>query len=141
MEGEDEYSEEKGSFSKANFWKKLLIVLAGPIINIIFGLLIYFILVAVKYGIGVAAVNTIGFLGALFDSIKIIFTGGASMDDLAGPIGIMAIVSQTSGFTDFIYLLSVISLSLGVTNLLPIPPLDRRQTFNIYNRIDKEKTA
>lgn len=46
------------------------------------------------------------------------------MDDLAGPVGIATIVSQTSGISDFMYLLSVISLSLGITNLLPIPPLD-----------------
>lgn len=124
MEGEDEESDAEGSFSKASFWKKLAVVLAGPIINIIFGLLIYFILVAVKYGVQVAVVNTVNFMGALFDSIKTIVTGGASMDDLAGPVGIANIVSKTSGIADFIYLLSVISLSLGVTNLLPIPPLD-----------------
>ena len=33
-------------------------------------------------------------------------------------------ISQTSGIVDFVYILSVISLSLGVTNLLPFPPLD-----------------
>lgn len=124
MEGEDEYSEEEGSFSKASFWKKLLIVLAGPIVNIAFGLLVYFILVAVKYGVQVAAVNTVSFVRALFDSIWILISGRASMDDLAGPIGIGSVVAQTTGFIDFMYLLCVISLSLGVTNLLPIPPLD-----------------
>lgn len=124
MEGEDEYSEEEGSFSKASFWKKILVVLAGPIVNIVFGLGCYFILVAVLYGFEAAAVNTLGFAGALFDSIKIIFTGGANLDDLAGPVGIATIVTKTSGFIDFVYILCVISLSLGVTNLLPIPPLD-----------------
>lgn len=124
MEGEDEYSEEEGSFSKASFWKKLAIVLAGPIVNIVFGLIIYFVLVAVNYGLQVAAENTVGFIGALFDSIKTLITGRVSMDDLAGPVGIASIVSKTSGITDFIYLLSVISLSLGITNLIPIPPLD-----------------
>lgn len=124
MEGEDEYSEAEGSFSKASFWKKLAIVLAGPIVNIIFGLGVYFILVAVKYGFQAAVINTIGFIGALFDSIKIMITGGASMEDLAGPVGIATIVSKTSGLVDFMYLLTVISLSLGITNLIPIPPLD-----------------
>lgn len=124
MEGEEEYSDEEGSFSKASFWKKLFVVLAGPIVNIVFGLLIYFILVAVHYGIENAGVNTMHFIGALFDSIKTMVTGGASIDDLAGPVGIANIVSQTPGLTDFIYLISVISLSLGVTNLIPIPPLD-----------------
>ncbi|MDE5831326.1 MAG: M50 family metallopeptidase [Clostridia bacterium] len=139
MEGEDEFSEEKGSFSKASFWKKLAIVLAGPIVNIAFGLIIYFILVAVNYGLQVAWENTVGFIEALFDSIKTLITGGAGMDDLAGPVGIANIVSKTSGLTDFIYLLAVISLSLGITNLIPIPPLDRRKTSNIYYRMDKKK--
>ncbi len=124
MEGEDTPSEEKGSFSKASFWKKLLIVSAGPIVNIVFGLLIYFILIAIIYNVQIAGEATFKFIGALFDSIKTLVTGGATMDDLAGPIGITTIVAQTSGLTDFIYLLSVISLSLGFTNILPIPPLD-----------------
>lgn len=124
MEGEDSYSEEKGSFSKASFWKKFAIVIAGPIINILFGLGIYFVIVATKYGFQTALLSTVNFIGALFDSIRVMITGGASMDDLAGPVGIATIVSKTSGLVDFMYLLSVISLSLGITNLLPIPPLD-----------------
>lgn len=124
MEGEDTASNEEGSFSNAGFWKKFLIVTAGPIVNIIFGLLVYFVLVTVNYGIDVAFDATLGFIQALFESVKIMLTGGAKIDDLAGPIGIANIVSQTSGIVDFVYLLSVISLSLGITNILPIPPLD-----------------
>ena len=124
MEGEDEASDAEGSFSKAGILKKIAIVLAGPAVNIIFGLLVYFILVAVNYGIQAASASTINFMGALFDSVKMLFTGGATIDDLSGPVGIATIVSQTSNVTDFIYLLSVISLSLGITNLIPIPPLD-----------------
>ena len=33
-------------------------------------------------------------------------------------------VSKTDGIVEFIYMLALISLSLGVTNLLPIPALD-----------------
>ena len=33
-------------------------------------------------------------------------------------------VIETNGFRDFAYMLAVISVSLGVTNLLPFPPLD-----------------
>lgn len=124
MEGEETPSNEEGSFSKAGFWKKFAVVTAGPIINIIFGLLIYFVLVSMKYDIQVALDATGKFIGALYESVKTIISGGANMDDLAGPVGIATIVSQTSGVADFMYLLSVISLSLGITNLLPIPPLD-----------------
>ena len=33
-------------------------------------------------------------------------------------------MAQTSGIAEFIYILALISMSLGVTNLLPFPPLD-----------------
>ena len=33
-------------------------------------------------------------------------------------------IVETNGLFDFIYLLSMISVSLGITNLLPIPALD-----------------
>ncbi len=124
MEGEEEPSSEDGSFSKAGILKKIAIVSAGAIVNIIFGLIIYFILVAIYYGIQVAWSSTGGFISALGDSIKMLFTGGATVDDLSGPVGIASIVSKTSSITDFVYLLSIISLSLGITNLIPIPPLD-----------------
>ena len=39
-------------------------------------------------------------------------------------MGISEVVAKTSGIKDFIYILAVISMSLGVTNLLPFPPLD-----------------
>ena len=124
LEGEDEHSDEEGSFSNSSVWKKLAIVSAGAIVNILFGLLVYFLLVTVHYGFEIALRSTGNFIVALGDSIKTLFTGGTKIDDLAGPVGITSIVSQTSSMTDFVYLLSVISLSLGITNLIPIPPLD-----------------
>ncbi len=124
MEGEDENSEDERAFNKAGILKKIAVVTAGPIVNIVFGILVYFILILVNYGVQVALSSTVNFMGALVQSVKILFTGGATIDDLSGPVGIASIVSQTSTIIDFVYLLSVISLSLGITNLLPIPPLD-----------------
>lgn len=43
---------------------------------------------------------------------------------MMGPVGISEAVAKTNGIQEFIYLLALISLSLGVTNLLPIPALD-----------------
>ena len=60
----------------------------------------------------------------MFESIVQLFTGKAKMDQMMGPVGISSVVSQTTGIADFIYIMSVISLSLGVTNLMPFPPLD-----------------
>ena len=44
MEGEEEQSENEGSFSKASIPKRIAIVVAGATVNIIFGVCIYFIL-------------------------------------------------------------------------------------------------
>lgn len=50
MEGEEERSEEEGSFSKASITKRIAIVIAGATVNIIFGLIVYFILMSIiKY--------------------------------------------------------------------------------------------
>ena len=47
MEGEEERSDNEGSFSKASVPRRIAIVAAGAIVNIIFALIIYFILSAV----------------------------------------------------------------------------------------------
>ena len=44
MEGEEEASDLEGSFSKASIPKRMAIVVAGATVNILFGLVIYFIL-------------------------------------------------------------------------------------------------
>jgi len=125
MEGEEERSEEEGSFSKASIPKRIAIVAAGAAVNIVFGLLVFFILIWVLYGdFAIAVQTTVSFVITLGESIKMIFTGGVGVDDLSGPVGISGVVAQTTNIVNYIYILAVISVSLGVTNLLPIPALD-----------------
>ena len=69
-------------------------------------------------------IETKEFAFSIIDNIKMIFTGGVSVDQMMGPVGISEVVAKTSGYREFIYMLALISLSLGVTNLLPIPALD-----------------
>lgn len=137
MEGEDEESNEIGSFSKASIGKRMAIVVAGATVNIIFGIIVYFILIS-TVGIQFAdpakdtvlnrlyygAKGTGDFIVSIFESIKILFTGGLQTDQMVGIVGISEVVVKTSGIANYIYLLAVISVSLGVTNLLPIPALD-----------------
>jgi len=79
------------------------------------------------------AVNTnleiIRLTGRVFGQL---FAGERSVKDagLAGPIGIVQIISQVvsdQGFIGLISILALISLNLGVFNLLPIPMLDGGQ--------------
>lgn len=58
-----------------------------------------------------------------------LFTGtipGGFENSVAGPVGVIGIVSDAAkmGIINLIYIASVISLNLGILNLLPIPALD-----------------
>lgn len=152
MEGETEESEEEGSFSKASVWKRIAIVIAGATVNILFGILVYFILAStviiqfkdpamdnvvdrIRYG----AQYTGTFILSIFDSVKTIFTGGIATDQMVGIVGISEVVVKTTGIINYIYLLAVISVSLGVTNLLPIPALDGGKFLILLIEIIRKK--
>lgn len=81
------------------------------------------------YSIGAAVTGTwdmtkqmIGFVGQLITGTV---PGGAE-NAVAGPIGVISIVSDAAkaGLINVIYIGAVISLNLGILNLLPIPALD-----------------
>lgn len=137
MEGEAEESDEEGSFSKASVWRRIAIVIAGAAVNILFGILVYFILVStagIKFEnpekdnilnrIYYGSKYTGEFIKSLFESVKILFTRGLSTNQMVGIVGISEVVVKTSGFLNYMHLLALVSVSLGITNLLPIPALD-----------------
>ncbi|MDA1142223.1 MAG: RIP metalloprotease RseP [Planctomycetota bacterium] len=55
-----------------------------------------------------------------------LFTGGISLKNIGGPIGISTALfyKAQEGFTEFVHLLVIISINLALINLLPIPILD-----------------
>lgn len=53
-----------------------------------------------------------------------IFTGNTENVEFMGPVGIAKEITKTEEYAQFFYLMSAISLSLGIFNLLPIPALD-----------------
>jgi len=65
------------------------------------------------------ASSTVGILGRML-------TGSASVKNLSGPISIAQFASDSAnaGLSYFLFFLGLISLSLGILNLLPIPVLD-----------------
>jgi regulator of sigma E protease len=60
-----------------------------------------------------------------------IFRGTADFADVAGPIGIAGIVGDAAGlgFTYLIMITALISINLGVINLIPFPALDGGRTL------------
>lgn len=68
--------------------------------------------------------KTVDFAFSIVENLKQLVTGKVATNQLMGPVGISSVVSDTEGIKEYIYILALISLSLGVTNLLPFPPLD-----------------
>ena len=135
LEGEEERINKEGSFSNASITKRMLIILAGGFVNIAFGIITFFVLATIiananniynSFGSNLyfGLSKTKEFIFSILESLKMLFTGRVGIDQFMGPVGISQAITQTTQFSDYIYMLSLISLSLGITNLLPIPALD-----------------
>lgn len=63
---------------------------------------------------------------ALWSLVKGIFVGGADISSLTGPIGIVGLVGDASkmGFAYLMTFTAMISINLGIINLIPFPALD-----------------
>ena len=64
---------------------------------------------------------------AIVESLGKLFTTGEGLNDAAGPVGVVSLVAQQTqqgGFEIYLYLLVIISINLGLMNLIPIPGLD-----------------
>ena len=68
------------------------------------------------------SLKTLQFIGKML-------TGNMGTENLSGPIGIAQMAGNTAqaGFLPFLYLMALLSISLAVINLLPIPVLDGGQ--------------
>ncbi len=88
------------------------------------------LLVDIRYGVfesvGKAVVKTWDMSVLTLRVLGKMLTGDASLKNISGPITIAQYAGVTAqiGFTTYIAFLAVISLSLGVLNLLPVPMLD-----------------
>ena len=62
----------------------------------------------------------------VLDSVKGLLTGRFGMDAVSGPVGVVGVVQEVSkqGFMSFLYIISVLTINLGVFNLIPFPALD-----------------
>ena len=125
MEGEEERSQKEGSFSETSITKRIAIVAAGGLVNIIFGVLLYYIISSITLNnMHTGLIDTKDFILSIFESIKLLFTGNVTVNQMTGIVGISDIVVNTNGIAQYLYIMALISASLGITNLLPLPPLD-----------------
>lgn len=81
-------------------------------------------------------------MGALFRqmiiTLKGLFTGGLSVNQLSGPVGIYTVVGAQAeaGFENILYLIALLSINVGFINLIPFPAFDGgRIVFLIIEKI------
>lgn len=87
-----------------------------------------------------AGLNTLDFATSVFDNIKVLLSGKASSEQVMGPVGISETISKTQSIKEYVYMLAVISISLGITNLLPFPPLDGGKILFLIIEAIRKKT-
>lgn len=78
----------------------------------------------------------------VYRSLLQLFSGKVSLDDMAGPIGISATMSEVAqeSMASFWYLTALIAINLAVMNLLPIPALDGgRVVFVLFEMITRHR--
>lgn len=77
-----------------------------------------------------------------YRTFKGLFTGALAPKWLSGPIGFVQVMQRgwMLGFKEALYWLGLISLGLGIFNLLPIPALDGGHIcFSLYEGITKKR--
>lgn len=77
----------------------------------------------------------------IWESLFDLVTGRYGLEAVSGPVGVTTALgdAMSAGFGNFVYLSVVISMNLGVMNLLPLPALDGgRLVFQIIEAIRRK---
>lgn len=79
---------------------------------------------------------------SLFDMV----TGKYSINDVSGPVGVVDFVSdaaqesvKTSDYTGLLTMMSLITINIGIFNLLPLPALDGGRLFFLFIELIRRK--
>lgn len=91
---------------------------------------------------GYSGKRTLSSMTAIIDTFGLLFSGSASVSNLSGPVGIFSLTKSvaTQGFAQLLNLMGLLSVNIGLLNLLPIPALDGgRLVFIAYEAITKKK--
>ena len=72
------------------------------------------------------AKKTVSIFKQMVVTVGYLFTGGISISQLSGPVGIFSVVGAQSsgGIMNILYLVAFLSINVGFINLLPLPAFD-----------------
>ncbi len=78
----------------------------------------------VKTNLSLAIYSAYDNFSSIVGSYVDLFKGKVSVNEMSGIVGIGEVVSKTDSLISFLNLLAIISLAVGVANIMPFPPLD-----------------
>lgn len=89
--------------------------------------------------ISTAAQDTVSIARLVWLTLFDLVTGHYGINDLSGPVGTVSIIAETTtqavasgtGFDTIVYIMALISINVGVFNVLPVPALDGGRLFFI----------
>lgn len=124
--------EEDGELFKTSYLKRALILSAGSLFNILFAFGIFTVVFVIGKHLDpmnaiLLSMKTVWeILSGTFAFIMNVFSGHAAMEGVSGPVGIavMAGKAASKGVLNLCYFTGLLSMSLGIMNLLPLPALD-----------------
>ncbi len=147
MEGEDEESEEAGSFTKAPVGNRILVTVAGAVMNVN-QLVIDFKVLGEKKTVGSVlkeAGNWTLSLGRMVVlSLTDLITGRIAVNNLSGPVGIVSAISEASslGLSSLLMLLALITINLGIfLTFCPFPRWTADGWYSLSSRRSAENPS
>ena len=140
------HSEDPGDFRNQPVWAKIPVLAAGSLFNILFAIIllggVYFFYNGMKVSLLLCLKQAVLMIGVYVVSIvqwiSGLFTGASSTDELTGVVGIVQVISESAsyGIADLVYIMGILSINLGIMNMLPIPALDGgRILFTILRKL------
>jgi regulator of sigma E protease len=127
-----EGSEDDAELFQVSHSKRALILSAGSLFNILFAFLIFTPVFMIGKHLGpidalLLSVKTVWeILSGTLMFIANAFTGHGTMEGISGPVGIALMAGKAAGkgILNLCFFTGVLSMSLGIMNLLPLPALD-----------------
>jgi len=126
--------ENQKDFNKQSILKRVKILSAGVLMNILLGALCLTVVSVSVYpwykGIFMGVINAFYLIGlilaALAGLLRDLIWLGRFSNDVFGPIGIASITGQVirEGFLSVFYFIALLSINLAIINILPFPALD-----------------
>jgi len=95
----------------------------------------------IPQGINYATEKTLFSALFIFNNLKRLMIGEVPIKDLSGPVGMVGMTAKVAkmGIVALLAFAALISVNLGIINLLPIPALDGGHTlFHLYELITKK---